>query len=106
MSLDDYGTGQSTLTYLRQLPITELKIDKSFVQDAHHDHDDDVLVRSTIDLAHRLGLKVVAEGVEEQACLDYLVDCGCDLIQGYFISKPLPLDDFLALIAARNTAAA
>jgi EAL domain-containing protein (putative c-di-GMP-specific phosphodiesterase class I)/CHASE2 domain-containing sensor protein len=106
VSLDDYGTGQSTLTYLRQLPITELKIDKSFVQNAHIDHNDGVLVRSTIDLAHRLGLKVVAEGVEDQACLDYLAACDCDLIQGYFISKPLPLAALGTLLAERRSNAA
>ncbi|MDP1027011.1 EAL domain-containing protein [Sphingomonas sp. KR1UV-12] len=98
ISMDDYGTGQSTLTYLRELPISELKIDRTFVQFAHSNHDDGILVRSTIELAHQLGLKVVAEGVEEEACLTFLTACGCDLIQGYFISKPLPLADLRMLL--------
>jgi EAL domain-containing protein (putative c-di-GMP-specific phosphodiesterase class I)/CHASE2 domain-containing sensor protein len=95
VSMDDYGTGQSTLTYLRQLPLAELKIDRSFVQHAHIRPNDGVLVRSTIDLAHDLGLKVVAEGVENQACLEFLKRIGCDMIQGYLISKPLPFSQLL-----------
>lgn len=106
LSMDDYGTGQSTLTYLRQLPLTELKIDRSFVQHAHSNHADGVLVRSTIALAHDLGLKVVAEGVEDQACLDFLERCGCDLIQGYFISRPLPLDRLLERLSEQSRDAA
>jgi EAL domain-containing protein (putative c-di-GMP-specific phosphodiesterase class I)/CHASE2 domain-containing sensor protein len=91
ISMDDYGTGQSTLTYIRQLPLSELKIDRSFVQHASRNVNDAVLVRSTIELAHKLGLKVVAEGVEDLECLTFLKACGCDLAQGYLISKPLPL---------------
>ncbi|WP_010218177.1 GGDEF domain-containing phosphodiesterase [Sphingomonas sp. PAMC 26621] len=106
LSMDDYGTGQSTLTYLKQLPLNELKIDRSFVQHAHVNRADGVLVRSTIELAHDLGLKVVAEGVEDQACLDFLKTCGCDVIQGYFISRPLPLPQLLALLADPSTLAA
>lgn len=94
VSMDDYGTGQSTLTYLRQLPLNELKIDRSFVQFAHRNRNDGLLVRSTIELAHQLGLKVVAEGVEDAECLDFLTDAGCDLAQGYLISRPLPLPAF------------
>lgn len=89
ISMDDYGTGQSTLTYLRQLPLDELKLDRSFVQFAHQNRSDAVLVRSTIDLAHELGLKVVAEGVEDAGCLAYLASVGCDMAQGYLISKPV-----------------
>uniref|UniRef100_UPI0035CA8A70 putative bifunctional diguanylate cyclase/phosphodiesterase n=1 Tax=uncultured Sphingomonas sp. TaxID=158754 RepID=UPI0035CA8A70 len=106
VSMDDYGTGQSTLTYLKQLPLSELKIDRSFVQHAHLNRADSVLVRSTIQLAHELQLKVVAEGVEDRACLEFLRECGCDLIQGYFISRPLPLQDFRALLAERYSVAA
>lgn len=106
VSIDDYGTGQSTLTYLKQLPLSELKIDRSFVQHAHLNRADSVLVRSTIQLAHELQLKVVAEGVEDRACLEFLQECGCDLIQGYFISRPLPLQDFRALLADRHSVAA
>lgn len=94
VSMDDYGTGQSTLTYIKQLPLNELKIDRSFVQHAHVNRADGVLVRSTIQLAHELGLKVVAEGVEDLACLEFLKELGCDLIQGYFISRPIPYQQF------------
>jgi EAL domain-containing protein (putative c-di-GMP-specific phosphodiesterase class I)/CHASE2 domain-containing sensor protein len=93
ISMDDYGTGQSTLTYLRQLPLSELKIDRSFVQHAHLNRADELMVRSTIDLAHNLGLKVVAEGIEEEGCLDLLRAAGCDMAQGYLISRPLPPAD-------------
>jgi EAL domain-containing protein (putative c-di-GMP-specific phosphodiesterase class I)/CHASE2 domain-containing sensor protein len=89
ISMDDYGTGQSTLTYLKKLPLDELKIDRSFVEFAHQNRGDAVLVRSTIDLAHDLGLKVVAEGVETNECQDFLQSVGCDLIQGYLISPPI-----------------
>lgn len=100
ISMDDYGTGQSTLTYLRQLPLNELKIDRSFVQFAHQNQDDGILVRSTIELAHKLGLKVVAEGVEDAGCLKFLNATGCDLVQGYLISRPLPLDQLNKLLAS------
>lgn len=103
ISMDDYGTGQSTLSYLRQLPLDELKIDRSFVQQAHRNQADAVLVRSTVQLAHELGLKVVAEGVEEPECLAYLRSIGCDLAQGYLISRPEPAIDILHLLD-RNTA--
>jgi len=92
ISMDDYGTGQSTLSYLRMLPLSELKIDKSFVEHAHHNRNDAVMVRSTINLAHDLGLKVVAEGVEDTACLDFLRSVGCDMVQGYLISRAVPCD--------------
>lgn len=98
ISMDDYGTGQSTLSYIKQLPLDELKIDRSFVQFAHQNRGDAVLVRSTVNLAHELGLKVVAEGVEDQECLDFLRAIGCDLAQGYLISKPIDADALLALL--------
>lgn len=89
ISMDDYGTGQSTLSYLKRLPLSELKIDRSFVQSAHRDRNDALLVRSTLNLAHELGLQVVAEGVEEPECLEFLRDIGCDYAQGYLIGKPM-----------------
>lgn len=89
ISVDDYGTGQSTLSYLKRLPLSELKIDRSFVQYAHRDQGDASLVRSTVNLAHELGLSVVAEGVEEPECLAFLREVGCDYAQGYLISKPV-----------------
>jgi EAL domain-containing protein (putative c-di-GMP-specific phosphodiesterase class I)/CHASE2 domain-containing sensor protein len=90
VSIDDYGTGQSSLAYLQTLPATELKIDKSFIAVLAEDPRNAILVRSTIAMAHELGLKVVAEGVEDEACLERLHTMGCDLIQGYWISRPIP----------------
>lgn len=101
ISMDDYGTGQSTLSYLKQLPLNELKIDRSFVQFAHQNRGDGVLVRSTIDLAHDLGLKVVAEGAEDLECLAFLRAAGCDMVQGYVISRPVPADE-LAMLLGRS----
>ncbi len=95
LSIDDYGTGYSSLAYLKRLPVSELKIDRSFVQNMVNDVNDVVIVRSTIDLAHNLGLRVVAEGVETEAILKQLCVLGCDQAQGYFFSKPMPADKFL-----------
>lgn len=106
ISIDDYGTGQSTLTYLKQLPLSELKIDRSFVQFAHRDQNDALLVRSTVNLAHELGLAVVAEGVEEEECLDFLREVGCDYAQGYLIAKPMSAKDIQALVTAKVSLAA
>ncbi|MDP5104438.1 MAG: EAL domain-containing protein, partial [Erythrobacter sp.] len=97
LSIDDYGTGQSTLNYLKLLPVTELKIDRSFVQHAHIDRGDAMLVRSTVQLAHELGIKVVAEGIEDAACLAFIQGIGCDYGQGYFIGRPLPAGELAAL---------
>lgn len=99
ISMDDYGTGQSTLAYLQRLPLDELKIDRRFVQHVHRSGSDAVLVRSTIDLAHQLGLKVVAEGVEDEECLAFLRNVGCDVAQGYLIGRP---DDLRQLAAAAS----
>jgi EAL domain-containing protein (putative c-di-GMP-specific phosphodiesterase class I)/CHASE2 domain-containing sensor protein len=98
ISMDDYGTGQSTLSYLRQLPLSELKIDRSFVQNAHQNRNDGVLVRSTVELAHALGLKVVAEGIETEGCLEFLRGIGCDMAQGYLISRPVEADALLDIL--------
>lgn len=106
ISVDDYGTGQSTLSYLKRLPISELKIDRSFVQHAHIDRSDAMLVRSTVQLAHQLGLKVVAEGIEDAACLDYLRSIGCDYGQGYFIARPMTAESLAFLVAGANRQAA
>ena len=90
LSIDDFGTGYSSLGYLKKLAVDEIKIDKSFVKEMAHNEDDTAIVRSTIDLAHNLGLKVVAEGVESQETLDRLAALGCDEAQGYHISRPIP----------------
>jgi diguanylate cyclase (GGDEF)-like protein len=92
-SIDDFGTGYSSLGYLKKLPVDEIKIDRSFVMDMAVDEDDAVIVRSTIDLAHNLGLSVVAEGVENQETWDRLAALGCDAAQGYHISRPMPSEE-------------
>lgn len=94
LSLDDYGTGYSSLSYLKRMPVCELKIDRSFVQNMINSASDTVIVRSTIDLAHNLGLRVVAEGVENEAILSQLCLLGCDQAQGYHFSKPVSAADF------------
>lgn len=92
LSIDDFGTGYSSLDYLKRLPVDELKIDRSFVVDMTTNKNDAAIVRSTIDLAHNLGLNVVAEGVEDQVALDLLKEMNCDAMQGYFTSRPLPAE--------------
>ena len=89
MSIDDFGTGYSSLSYLRQLPVRELKIDQSFIANVLIDEQDEVIVRSTIELGHNLGLEVVAEGVENNEILEQLRRFGCDVAQGFCISRPL-----------------
>jgi diguanylate cyclase (GGDEF)-like protein len=92
LAIDDFGTGYSSLSYLKRLPVKEVKIDKSFVLNMHHDENDAVIVRSIVDLARNLGLRVVAEGVETPGAWQALRDMGCDLAQGYVLSRPLPAD--------------
>jgi EAL domain-containing protein (putative c-di-GMP-specific phosphodiesterase class I) len=94
ISVDDFGTGYSSLSYLRRLPVTEVKIDRSFVQRMSDHTDDRVIVSSIVDLAKNLGLSVVAEGVEEEHTWRLLVAAGCDVAQGYLISRALPLEEF------------
>ena len=98
LAVDDYGTGQSTLSYLKHLPVHELKIDKSFVTTLANSESDAILVRSTINLAHDLGLQVVAEGIEDRPTLDMLRELGCDYAQGYFISKPVGPSEFFEMV--------
>jgi diguanylate cyclase len=96
LSVDDFGTGYTSLGYLRRLPISELKIDRSFVSQMTTSEEDAVIVRSTIDLGRNLGLGVVAEGVEDPEVLDRLGQLGCDVAQGYLISRPIPGDEIIA----------
>jgi len=89
ISIDDFGTGYSSLSYLKQLPVDEIKIDRSFVKDMEHDGNDAIIVQSTIDLAHNMGLRVIAEGVENSVILSELSNRTCDLAQGYYMAKPM-----------------
>jgi len=102
LSIDDYGTGYSSLSRLRRLPVSELKIDQSFIKELVDNKDDQAVVHSTIELAHNLGLSVVAEGVEDQAALDLLVKLSCDTVQGFLVSKPLTLKQFNAFVDNRT----
>jgi diguanylate cyclase (GGDEF)-like protein len=102
LSIDDFGTGYSSMSYLKRLPVNELKIDRSFITDMLANVGDDTLVRSSIDLGHNLGLSVVAEGVEDEATLDALTALGCDVVQGYHLGKPMTPDDLNAWLTARN----
>ena len=96
LSVDDFGTGYSSLANLRKMPISELKIDRSFVSPMLRDESDLIIVRSTINLGHDLGLSVIAEGVEDAATLEHLHLLGCDLVQGFHLSRPMPAPDFAA----------
>jgi EAL domain-containing protein (putative c-di-GMP-specific phosphodiesterase class I) len=90
VSIDDFGTGYSSLAHLRRRPVSEIKIDKSFISNLSADSEDAVIVQSTIDMAHNLGLSVVAEGVEDTGAVDLLVGYGCDGAQGYLLGRPGP----------------
>ncbi|KQV96438.1 bifunctional diguanylate cyclase/phosphodiesterase [Pelomonas sp. Root1237] len=96
LAIDDFGTGQSSLAYLQHLPVDELKIDRSFVQDVDGDPRRQALLKSIVGVGQGLGLKVTAEGVENAAELDCITACGCDLIQGYLLARPMDLPDFEA----------
>ena len=93
MSIDDFGTGYSSMAYLKKLVVAKIKVDKSFVIDMIKNENDNIIVRSTIDLAHNLGLTVVAEGVETQEALERLRSLGCDTAQGYHLGRPVAIDE-------------
>jgi len=99
LSIDDFGTGYSSLAYLKKMPLAELKIDRSFVQDILHSDSDAVIVKATINLAHNLGLQVVAEGVEDAEIMAKLKDYECDIAQGYYLNKPQSVADFNTWLA-------
>ncbi|HSA53413.1 MAG TPA: bifunctional diguanylate cyclase/phosphodiesterase [Yinghuangia sp.] len=105
LSLDDFGTGYSSFVHLRHIPVSEIKIDRSFVARLTVDEDDAAIVRSTVDLAHSLGLRVVAEGVEDDATWDRLRDLGCDSAQGWLIARALPRDEATAWLARHGVGA-
>lgn len=102
LALDDFGTGYSSLSYLRMFALDKIKLDRSFVEDIGQDIDGQVICDATIGLAHNLGLKVVAEGVETEEQLAYLKARGCNLIQGYLFSRPVPAEEVIAFIRAHN----
>ena len=92
LSVDDFGTGQASLTYLKEMPVEKLKIDQSFVRDIISNDDDKLIVKATIELAHTLDVKVIAEGVETAETYDLLKEMDCDYVQGYYLSKPMSGD--------------
>jgi EAL domain-containing protein (putative c-di-GMP-specific phosphodiesterase class I) len=98
LSIDDFGTGYSSLSYLKRFPIDSLKIDRSFIQDLPGDGEDAAITQAILAMAHSLRLEVIAEGVETAAQLHFLREHGCDEMQGYHFSKPLPAEDFLRLV--------
>lgn len=99
LSIDDFGTGYSSLSYLKQFPIDKLKIDQSFIRQIESNKDDKAIVSTVIDLGNNLGLTLIAEGVEELSHLEVLADLGCQEIQGYYFSRPLPSDKLQIFLA-------
>ncbi len=106
LAIDDFGTGYSSMAYLKSLPVHELKVDRSFVTHLRDSQSDAVIVRSTVDLGHNLGLRVVAEGVEDEATLKELATLGCDTMQGYYLARPMPAAELAAWLAAQPQPAA
>jgi len=95
LSIDDFGTGHSSLAYIKELPVDELKIDKSFILGIKKDSDNEAIVRAVLVLAHHMSLTVVAEGVEDKETYDMLRELGCDVVQGYYFAKPVPLEEYI-----------
>lgn len=102
LSIDDFGTGYSSLNYVKRMPVSRLKIDQSFVQNIHGDENDAAIVRAIITLGHSLKMEVVAEGVEKAEQLERLRDEHCDVVQGYYFARPMPNDEFVALITGEQ----
>ncbi len=102
LSIDDFGTGHSSLSYLKRLPVDEIKIDRSFVMEMASSDDDANIVHATVDLSHNLGLKVVAEGVETAEVLNILKELNCDYAQGYYLSRPVPADELIKWLGASD----
>jgi diguanylate cyclase len=102
IAIDDFGTGYSSLGYLKRLPVDEIKIDRSFVLDMTRNENDAFIVGAVIDLSHKLGVRVVAEGVENRETLTLLRDLGCDSAQGFYVSKPLPANEVQTWLTANR----
>ena len=102
LSVDDFGTGYSSLAYLKRFPISTLKIDRAFVAELDEKHSDDAIILAIIAMAHSLSLTVVAEGVEHESQMAFLKANGCDEVQGYLISRPIPADEFSMLLNSSN----
>jgi EAL domain-containing protein (putative c-di-GMP-specific phosphodiesterase class I) len=98
VALDDFGTGYSAMSYLKKFNIDYLKIDRSFVRDLETDQNDRAIAEAIVVMAHKLGLKTIAEGVETEQQKKILAEVGCDYVQGYYFAKPLPIEDFLSLV--------
>jgi len=106
LSIDDFGTSASSLDRLRHMPLREIKIDRSFIAGVSRDESDRTLVRSIVDMTHSFGFKIVAEGVEDQEVWDTVSQLGCDFAQGYFLTRPLPAEEFVEWMRSRAAAAA
>jgi EAL domain-containing protein (putative c-di-GMP-specific phosphodiesterase class I) len=102
LSIDDFGSGYSSLSYIKQLPASEIKIDQSLITELLTQTDDRLIVRTTIDMCHSLGYRVVAEGVEDDETLELLETMGCDMIQGFVLTPPLPIDKLVTWVEAFN----
>ena len=96
LAIDDFGTGYSSLAYLKRFPVDTLKIDRAFITDISSDNDDVAIVEAVLGLGKHFNMKIVAEGVEDEEQLNFLADQGCDLAQGYFISQPMNLQQYIA----------
>jgi EAL domain-containing protein (putative c-di-GMP-specific phosphodiesterase class I) len=100
LSVDDFGTGYSSLSYLKSLPVQEVKIDRSFVTGLSNQSEDVAIVRAIVDLGRHLGLEVVAEGVEDRPTWDLLASMGCDLVQGWHLARPMPVNELVPWLRA------
>jgi EAL domain-containing protein (putative c-di-GMP-specific phosphodiesterase class I) len=98
VTMDDFGTGYSSLSYLRDIPLSGLKVDRSFVKDINKDENANKLIGSIVSMAHGLGLEVVAEGVEDMIQANHLIALGCEYLQGYYYSRPVPAQEVVSML--------